>query len=39
MRSRYLVLDWAVVPWETSWCYVSQPPVNNTALLGSLSWD
>lgn len=50
MESGYLVLDLAPAPWEDSvldlalapwkarWCHLSQPPVNSTALSGSLSW-
>lgn len=38
MESGYLVLDLALAPWKARLCHLSQPPVNSTALSGSLSW-
>lgn len=38
MGSAYLMPDLALAPWRARWGHVSQPPVNSTALSGSLSW-
>lgn len=37
MGNGYLILDLALVPWETSWCHVFQAPTDNTVPSGSLS--